>query len=227
MFDKVILSEKVAESIKKLIRDKKLQSGDKLPNEIELTKTLNVSRSTIREAIKTLVSKNILEVKRGKGTFVSNMPGLVKDPLGVSLMNKEDLLYFLFETRLIIEPEIAALSAERICKNHIIELEKSLQKMKEKIIMGEDHTEWDKKFHNIIAVSTGNPIMQRIIPIIKDSITEGYIETKEIPESGNIVIKNHEKLLLAIKKKQKNAAREHMKDVILYGMNNIKSKKFD
>ncbi len=225
MFDKVILSEKVAENIKKLIKDKKLQSGDKLPNEIELTKTLNVSRSTVREAIKTLVSKNILEVKRGKGTFVSNMPGLVKDPLGVSFMNKEDLLFYLFETRLIIEPEIAAISAERISDNQMIELEKAFIKMKEKIIMGEDHTEWDKKFHNIIAVSTGNPILQRIIPIIKDSITEGYMETKEIPESGEIVIKNHEKLLTAIKKKQRDTAREYMKDVILYGMNHIKAKR--
>lgn len=222
MFDKVILSEKVSESIKKLIIDNKIKCGDKLPNEIELSNELNVSRSTIREAIKILVSNNVLEVKRGKGTFVSERPGLIKDPLGVTFMDEEDLLYYLFETRLIFEPEIAALSAERISSQQIEELESTFQKMKEKIIEGKDHTEWDKIFHDIIAKSTKNPIMQRILPVIKDSIIEGYRGTKEIPESGEIVLKNHEKLLNAIKKKQSDKARAYMKDIISYGMKNIK-----
>ncbi len=92
MYDKGILSQKVAEDIRQMILDKDLKPGDKLPNEIELTATINVSRSTIREAIKILVSTNVLEVKRGRGTFVTDNPGVSKDPLGVEFMEEENLL---------------------------------------------------------------------------------------------------------------------------------------
>lgn len=218
MFDKGILSHKIADNIKDLIKDKKLQPEDKLPNELELAEELNVSRSTIREAIKILVSNNILQVKRGKGTFVSENPGIIKDPLGVTFMNEQDLHHYLFETRLIIEPEIVALAVDRINDHQLIELETAFEKMKDKIIKKEDHTQWDKKFHNIIAESTGNPIVQRIIPIISDSITEGYKRTKKRPKSGEIVLTNHQKLLEAIKEKDREKAKACMKRIILYGM---------
>lgn len=218
MFDKGILSQKIADNIKDLIKEQKLQPEDKLPNELELAEQLNVSRSTVREAIKILVSKNILEVKRGRGTYVSENPGIIKDPLGVTFMDKQDLHYYLFETRLIIEPEIVALAVERMDDEQLEELKAAFEKMKDKLINKEDHTEWDKKFHNIIAESTGNPIVQRIIPIISDSITEGYKETKKRPKSGEIVLENHQKLLNAIIEKDEEKARECMKTIIRYGM---------
>ncbi|MCG8483587.1 MAG: FadR family transcriptional regulator [Clostridia bacterium] len=218
MFDKEILSQKIADNIKDLIKDKKLQPEDKLPNELELAEELNVSRSTVREAIKILVSKNILEVKRGKGTFVSENPGIIKDPLGVTFMNEQDLHHYLFETRLIIEPEIVALCVDRIDEDQLEELEAAFEKMKDKLIKKEDHTEWDKKFHCIIAESTGNPIVKRIVPIISDSITEGYKKTRKRPKSGEIVLKNHQRLLEAIKEKDREKAKDWMKTIILYGM---------
>ncbi len=70
MYDKGILSEKVAKDIQQMIKENGLGPGDKLPNELEMMTLINVGRSTIREAIKILVSMGMLEVRRGRGTFV-------------------------------------------------------------------------------------------------------------------------------------------------------------
>lgn len=224
MFEKVLLSEKVANNIKKMIIDHELKPGDKLANEIDLAEKLNVSRSTIREAIKILISMNILEIRRGKGTFVCEKPGIAADPLGVTFMNKKDLLLYLFETRLIIEPEMAALAAERASEKNLDRLQTVFHKMKEEILQGKDHTETDISFHNIIAKSTQNPIIQRIVPIINDSIKEGYQETKDIPESGEKVIIHHEKVLEAILQKSPQQAKHYMREHILNGMEQISRK---
>ena len=65
------LSEKVANQISDLIKERNIGIGDKLPNEFELAESLNVGRGTIREAVKLLVARNCLEIRRGKGTFVT------------------------------------------------------------------------------------------------------------------------------------------------------------
>ena len=67
---KKLLPERVAEQIISLIADRELKAGDKLPNEFDMAQQLSVGRGTIREAVKILVSRNILEIRRGCGTFV-------------------------------------------------------------------------------------------------------------------------------------------------------------
>ena len=79
------LVERTADAIIKFITSENLTAGDKLPNEYELAKTLDVGRSTIREAVRSLVSRNILEVRQGSGTYVSENTGISDDPLGFAL----------------------------------------------------------------------------------------------------------------------------------------------
>ena len=67
----VPLAEQVAEQIRQLIIDRQLTHGEKLPNEFELAQQLNVGRGTVREAVKLLVARNVLEIRRGRGTFVA------------------------------------------------------------------------------------------------------------------------------------------------------------
>ncbi|MBE0449628.1 MAG: FadR family transcriptional regulator [Clostridia bacterium] len=83
MVQKQILSEKIAENIGKSIVGGFYKIGDQMPNEMELSEELGISRATLREAIKILISQNVLEVRRGIGTFVSHTPGLSTDPLGL------------------------------------------------------------------------------------------------------------------------------------------------
>ena len=76
------LPEQVAAQINQLIIDQNIGPEQKLPNEFELAERLNVGRGTIREAVKLLVARNCLEVRRGKGTFVVEKTGQIEDPLG-------------------------------------------------------------------------------------------------------------------------------------------------
>ena len=76
------LSERVAQQISNLIKEQNIGVGDKLPNEFELAENLNVGRGTIREAVKLLVARNCLEIRRGKGTYVTEELGKIDDPLG-------------------------------------------------------------------------------------------------------------------------------------------------
>ena len=107
------LSVSVASAIENQIIEGVLKPGDQVPSEQELIETYNVSRSTLREAIKSLVSKGTLEIRRGKGTFVCQLPGMTEDPLGLNFMGIDNLDPYLYEARIIFEPEICSLSAQR------------------------------------------------------------------------------------------------------------------
>lgn len=108
------LAERVADQIGELIVTHDIKRGEKLPNEFELAETLNVGRGRIWEAVKLLVSRNVLEIRRGKGTFVSEQPGVADDPFGLRFYeDREKLMRDLMQIRLMIEPQIAEI-AERM-----------------------------------------------------------------------------------------------------------------
>ena len=108
------LAEQIADRINQMIIDQQLQPDDKLPTEVELMAYLDVGRSTIREALKILVARNIVEIRRGKGTFVTRNPGMSEDPLGFAYMqDKLKLAQDLLEVRARIEPWTAYLAAQR------------------------------------------------------------------------------------------------------------------
>jgi DNA-binding FadR family transcriptional regulator len=223
MYDKSILSEKVAANIRQMIVDEKLEPGDKLPNELVMTEQLNVSRSTLREAIKILRSHNVLEVRRGRGTYVGANPGVSEDPLGITFMEEKDLIAYFFEVRLVVEPQIAELATQRSTQEEIDEIKEAYNEVKRAIDEGRDHTEADIHFHNIIAASTHNPIIQRIVPIINDGIKGGYHETKDLVESKEEVILQHRRIMKAITERDAKEAGQAMRDHITYGLEHIKT----
>lgn len=223
MYDKGILSEKVAEDIRTMILEENLKPGDKLPNEINMASIINVSRSTIREAIKILVSTNVLEVKRGRGTFVTDNPGVMKDPLGVHFMEEDNLLLHFFEMRLIIEPSVVELAVIRGDDEAIEMIEKAFNEVEILLKRGENHTLADIKFHNAIAKASNNPIMERIIPIINNGIEGGYSKTKDNPEVSEVVLEQHAQIMKFINERNALGAKVAMEQHILYGFNLCKN----
>ena len=118
------LSEKVSQDILEYIARNGLQPGDRLPNEYELAGMLQVGRSSVREAVKLLVSRNVLVVRQGAGTFVSQKRGITEDPLGLSLIpDKHRLARDLMEVRILLEPQIAAAAAQNAAAGEIEQLE--------------------------------------------------------------------------------------------------------
>ena len=115
------LPQKISEDIISLILEENLQSGDKLPNESILSKRLDAGRSSIREAMKLLASRNIVTIRQGSGTYVASSPGMVEDPLGFLFIgDKKKLVHDLLEVRFLLEPSIAAMSSKNLVVPRLI-----------------------------------------------------------------------------------------------------------
>ena len=107
------LTERIEERLFAYILDNHLKVGAKLPNEHELAAHFEVSRSTVREAVKLLVSRGVLRVKHGSGTYVASLFPLHANPLGLDAVeDKLQLALDLTDVRLMLEPSIAALAAQ-------------------------------------------------------------------------------------------------------------------
>lgn len=166
------LVEQTAERLLHLILERGYEVGAKLPNEYELAQDLDVGRSTIREAVRSLATRNVLEVRQGSGTYVSSKKGVSEDPLGFSLVkDTAKLTADLFELRLLLEPRIAALAAQNATPKEIKELEKIVLEIEEAVAAGEPkHLQLDVTFHSMMAKFSGNIAMDSLLPVINKSI---------------------------------------------------------
>lgn len=146
--------------------------GEKIPNEFELAEQFGVGRSTVREAVKGLVTRGILEVRRGAGTFVVSHHSLSEDPLGLAkLKDKYKLALELFELRLMMEPEIASLAAQKAGTEEKARLRELCMQVEELYSNEEDHLAKDVEFHTHIARCSQNRVVEMLIPLINSAVT--------------------------------------------------------
>ena len=165
------LPEQAAEQISQLIIERQLTSGDKLPNEFELAAQLNVGRGTIREAVKLLVSRNVLVIRRGLGTYIASDPGKVDDPLGFAYYPDQVKLGMdLLEVRAHLEPWVASAAAQRASEENMGALREKCLLVEQEILSGQDHLARDVDFHVCIAQCTQNLVVPNLIPIISYSV---------------------------------------------------------
>ena len=161
------LPERTAEQISRLIREQHLTCGDKLPSEFELAELLHVGRGTIREGVKLLVARNVLEIRRGKGTYIASNPGEIPDPLGFSYYPDQlRLAMDLVEIRGQMEPWVARMAAEHASAEDIKRLRESCSVVEQDILSERDHSRNDVLFHVEIAKCTQNLVVPKLIPII-------------------------------------------------------------
>ncbi len=216
----VPLSEKVARQISDLIKERNIGTGDKLPNEFELAESLNVGRGTIREAVKLLVARNCLEIRRGKGTYVTEELGRVDDPLGFEYVSdKARLAEDLYEIRMQMEPWIAGLAARQIREEEKEELQRRCDAVEEQILAGVDHYEADNAFHKYIAECTHNSVLPEIIPIITYSV-QLFTRYKD-PALLKSTRQTHRAIADAICAHKSAEAEHYMQEHILGNLQNI------
>lgn len=162
-----LLTERVADEIVRTIIEKQLKAGDKLPNEFELAAHLGVGRSTIREAIKTLVSRNLVEIRRGSGTFVSYRNGVSEDPLGLEfLADQTRVCADLLQLRFMLEPQLAMLAASNATEQQITELLDLCDEWEHAVETGESLTECNTRLHAAIARASGNIVIPNLAVIL-------------------------------------------------------------
>lgn len=166
------LTNQVESKILDYIKDNNLEVGDKLPTEKELTILFNVGRSSLREAISKLSSREVLETRRGSGTYIKNLIPIDLDPLRVGFVeNKLDLAMDFITVRLLIEPEMAALAAKNATSEQKIEIKDLCDKVEESINKGQNHLDFDIKFHSAIARYSQNKVIENLIPLINSSVS--------------------------------------------------------
>ncbi|MCI2056131.1 MAG: FadR family transcriptional regulator [Oscillibacter sp.] len=168
---KITRSQETADALISLILSRNMKAGDRLPNEQTLCEALNIGRGTLREAVKQLSSRNILEVHQGSGTYVSDKRGIPSDPLGVTfLKNNKKLALDLIEARLALEPQIAMLAAENATEEDIAHMIELRDLHKEAIYSGGNYQDVDTQFHAYVAQCSGNAIFTNLVPIIASSV---------------------------------------------------------
>lgn len=169
--NKKLLGSQVEEELMNYILHEPVKIGEKIPNEFELAEKFGVGRSTIREAVKALMSKGILEVRRGAGTYVVSTSTLEEDPLGLAkLGDKYKLALELLDVRMMLEPEIAALACKNITQEEKGQLERLCDEVEELYKSGKNHAKKDVEFHTCIAKCSRNRVVEVLIPIINTAV---------------------------------------------------------
>ena len=214
------ISDQVFDQLRELVSRGELKPGDPLMLERELSKALNVSRTSVRNAISKLVVIGLLEYRQGQGTFV-RLPDSRENNLLAAAMTAENArLEDLLEVRLGLECNAAALAAQRAAPEDIQFMEKSLDEMKTEINEGRTGTEADVSFHMAIAYATKNPIqvylMRSFYDLLFYGIKENLFYLYQDPDRIKTILKQHSGIEHAIRTHDPEAAYNAMKEHISY-----------
>lgn len=195
--DRKLLGNQIEEQLLKYIQKEPIPVGEKIPNEFELAEKFGVGRSTIREAVKGLVSQGVLEVRRGSGTYVISTCPAENDPLGLGRYDdKYQLALELFDVRLMIEPEIAAYAAMNATKEEVEELFRLCDEVENIYRSGLDHVRRDIDLHTQIARCSKNRVIEVLVPLIDSAVhTFANVTHRELMEE---TIKTHRAVVDAI-----------------------------
>lgn len=171
---RVKLSEQTADRLYEMIVENRVYvPGGKLPNENELSEELKVSRTTLREAISFLVAQGVLEIRRGKGTYVAeDVPAAGLDLTSLSGLRSRGRARDLFEMRLIFEPATVALACQRATDEELRLIQRKAERVEEIAAQGGDWPLADQEFHWAIMRASHNEYMRRLYPIINSAVNE-------------------------------------------------------
>jgi GntR family transcriptional repressor for pyruvate dehydrogenase complex len=190
--------EKTSEEIIRFIINNKMLPGDRLPTEEEFLKRLEVSRGTLREAIKALVARNILEIRQGAGTFISPKRGVPDDPLGLNFIYDDHRLALdMLEVRLMFEPHTAELAAANATAQQRKEIAEHPKYIESLIRRGESYADEDCRFHQMIAEASGNRVIGKLMCILHSSVSKNIEITLDTLREKNTVF-YHQKIARAV-----------------------------
>lgn len=209
------LSDQVAAQLQALVVDKALKPGEKLPSERELCELLGVSRTVVREAVRALVVKGLLDVRRGGGTVVrSPDPALVSEMMTMMLRGGSGEVAFshVHEVRRLLEVEIAGLAAERRGRDDLARMEGQLQAMITHETEPERWAEADVAFHAAIAAATHNPLYSVLLSSIADMLIEVRRTGVQLPDTPQKAYAHHITIFERIAAQDRVGARKAMLD---------------
>lgn len=210
------LYEQIVSQIEQRIEKGELKVGDQLPSERELAEQFAVSRTAVREAVKALREKGLVEILAGRGTFITDgTSDKIRNSLGLLMkIGNTKGSANLVEVREILEPEIAALAATRITDEYIVAMQDAVNIMEVATASNnsEAFVEADLDFHLALAEATQNPIIPALMDSVIDLLREQRKRTGNV--SGGLARgQYHHKIILeAVIKRDPDAARQAMQN---------------
>ena len=220
--EKMSRAQQTAEGLYNMIVvERALAPGEKLPNEVELSQRLGVSRATLREAIRDLTVQGVLEVRRGKGTFVSSRVEEIEDFGFDRLGRMKGQLRDLFELRSIFEPRAAALACRRATEKELTDILDKGRAVERCIRAGQDRTRDDRAFHTAIVRAAHNEFMARLLPIINRAVEGAISAGGHGEELAQVTLRDHALLLEFLARRDPEGAEHAMAIHIRHAMDEM------
>ena len=210
-----IRRERIHESIVAQIQERlergSLRPGEQLPAERVLAEQFQVSRASVREALRSLELLGVTESRPGGGTFIRQAsPDALLRPLA-ALARAHDMRDIL-EVRELLEPALAGLAAERATGADVEALQDALRQQEEKVRRGESFVEEDTRFHYLVAQAAKNELVLRMLHVIMDVLRASREEWLQSPERAKASLEGHRRLLAAIERRDSDDARAASED---------------
>jgi len=207
------LYEQIVQQVEESILSGQLKPGDQLPAERDLATRFGVSRTAVREAVKCLREKGLVEAYTGRGTFVTNgtSQGMRQSLDLMVRVNQQEGSIHLAELRLLLEPGIAALAATRIEDQLLATMQEAVRAMERGLGDPDAYIEADLDFHLALAEAAGNPMVLSLLDSIVGLLREqrsGIFMVEGGPERGQF---HHKRILDAVTRRDPEAAREAMR----------------
>ncbi|MGC1220705.1 MAG: FadR/GntR family transcriptional regulator [Candidatus Sulfotelmatobacter sp.] len=210
------LYEQIVQQIEESVLNGSLKPGDQLPAERDLAQRLGVSRTAVREAVKTLREKGLVEAYSGRGTFITNGTSQAARQsfdlmVKIGQQGQQEGLPHLVELRLALEPGIAAMAAERVTDEDLTAMREAVTVMDRAQENAEAYIEADLDFHLALAEAAANPLILSLIDSIVGLLREQRIKIFNVeggPQRGQF---HHKRILEAMERRDPEMARGAMR----------------
>jgi GntR family transcriptional repressor for pyruvate dehydrogenase complex len=204
--------ETLAESIEGMIEAGDLKGGDRLPPERKLAEQFDVSRNTVREAIRILSEKKILISRIGSGTYVAESAlSILAHSINETLLAQKNRLKDIFELRKILEPQIAALAAKRIKPGTLGELRDAVACQEKELAEGRDGRAADERFHRLMVEAAGNKVLSHVYTKLSCILSESRSDALQSPERHKRSLSLHKDIIDALVQGDEALAARKMK----------------
>jgi GntR family transcriptional repressor for pyruvate dehydrogenase complex len=214
-----LLYQQVVERLRSQIAAGSFRHGDRLPGEHELARHFGVSRTVIRESLRTLVENGLVQVRPGEGTFViDGTSKALSQSLNFMLaFGSERKIDEIVELREILEPEIASRAAIHAVPSDITTLERALRVMDQNIDSIQGYVGADNQFHLALAVATRNELLPRVLESVVDALTQLRTFIGKVKDAPQRAQTHHRRILRAVANHHADEARiamvEHLRQV--------------
>ncbi len=216
--------QEVARQLERHILEE-LKPGDLLPPERQLVGLLGVSRGSVRDAIRSLELKGLLEPRQGIGTVVCDPGVTTGDSLAKALLDKRQMVAELIDVRKMIEPHVAARAALHASDEDLAEMQDILARQGAKVRRGEAATEEDTEFHYAMALASRNRAIVKVMENLMDVLRETREKSSQAKGRPQKSLAGHRRILAALKRHDAAAAEaavdRHLQEIETIALNKL------